>query len=97
MSQVPKLYHFEPEINIFRDFFLLCFEFQTFIHLFNTQVQGVKTPRGKQNTQKQVSIASTTAQHPKNVLFPDFLHYAILCNQMIKTIIIMRNVSRLFY
>ena len=67
--RLPKLYHFD-----FRDFFPLCFEFQTSIQCTRT---ASKNAQRKRNTQRQVSTASTTAQHPKNVLLPGSLHYAI--------------------
>ena len=46
----------------------------TFIQCTRTASENAQR---KRNTQKQVSTASTTAQHPKNVLLLGSLHYAI--------------------
>ena len=77
----PKLYHSD-----FRYFFPLCFYS---MHKHPTRTAS-KNAQRKRNTQGQVSTASKTTQHPKNVLNPGSLHYAIKWSKKI-----MRNVSRL--
>ena len=67
------------------------------LFLFNAQgptrtASKSKNAQRKRNTQGQVSTASTTTQHPKNVLNTGSLHYAIKWSKKI-----MRNVSRLLY